>query len=230
MTEPDGGSDFLGAMRTRAVRDGDDYVLNGAKMWITNANVADVAIVYAKTDPAAGHRGVSAFVVPTSTPGFEAVRVPCRGLGKLMPTTAVSLTDVRVPADALLGDRGAGLRRRDERDGLRPADRGRPLGGAGAGVPGRRARVRRRAHRVRREDRQLPDGQEAARRHDRRGGGRARAGRRRPRNGTTPATSRPGSARSPSTTPARCATAPPRPPPRSSAERRSWTSCPSAST
>ena len=76
MTEPDGGSDFLGAMRTRAVRDGDDYVLNGAKMWITNANVADVAIVYAKTDPAAGHRGVSAFVVPTSTPGFEATRVP----------------------------------------------------------------------------------------------------------------------------------------------------------
>ncbi len=109
MTEPDGGSDFLGAMRTRAVRDGDDYVLNGAKMWITNANVADVAIVYAKSDPAAGHRGVSAFVVPTSTPGFEAVRVPCRGLGKLMPTTAVSLTDVRVPADALLGDEGQGF-------------------------------------------------------------------------------------------------------------------------
>ena len=109
MTEPDGGSDFLGAMRTRAVRDGDDYVLNGAKMWITNANVADVAIVYAKTDPAAGHRGVSAFVVPTSTTGFEAVRVPCRGLGKLMPTTAVSLTDVRVPADALLGTEGQGF-------------------------------------------------------------------------------------------------------------------------
>ena len=109
MTEPDGGSDFLGAMRTRAVRDGDDYVLNGAKMWITNANVADVAIVYAKTDPDAGHRGVSAFVVPTSTPGFEAVRVPCRGLGKLMPTTAVSLTDVRVPADALLGAEGQGF-------------------------------------------------------------------------------------------------------------------------
>jgi glutaryl-CoA dehydrogenase (non-decarboxylating) len=109
MTEPDGGSDFLGAMRTRAVRDGDDYVLNGAKMWITNANVADVSIVYAKTDPDAGHRGVSAFVVPTSTPGFEAVRVPCRGLGKLMPTTAVSLTDVRVPADGLLGAEGQGF-------------------------------------------------------------------------------------------------------------------------
>ena len=109
MTEPDGGSDFLGAMRTRAVRDRDDYVLNGSKMWITNANVADVAIVYAKTDPGAGHRGVSAFVVPTSTPGFEATRVPCRGLGKLMPTNSVSLTDVRVPAGALLGAEGQGF-------------------------------------------------------------------------------------------------------------------------
>jgi hypothetical protein len=63
MTEPDGGSDFLGAMRTRAVRDGADYVLNGAKMWITNANVADVAVVYAKTDADKGHRGVSAFYI-----------------------------------------------------------------------------------------------------------------------------------------------------------------------
>lgn len=109
MTEPDGGSDFLGAMRTRAVRDGDDYVINGSKMWITNANVADVAIVYAKTDPAAGHRGVTAFVVPTDTPGFVATRVPCRGLGKLMPTNEVSLTGVRVPASSLLGDEGQGF-------------------------------------------------------------------------------------------------------------------------
>jgi alkylation response protein AidB-like acyl-CoA dehydrogenase len=109
MTEPDGGSDFLGAMRTRAVRDGDDYVINGAKMWITNANVADVAVVYAKTDPAAGHKGVTAFLVPTATPGFEATRVPCRGLGKLMPTNSVALTDVRVPASHVLGEEGRGF-------------------------------------------------------------------------------------------------------------------------
>jgi alkylation response protein AidB-like acyl-CoA dehydrogenase len=109
MTEPDGGSDFLGAMRTRAVRDGDQYVINGAKMWITNANVADVAVVYAKTDPAAGHRGVTAFVVPTDTPGFEATRVPCRTLGKLMPTNSVTLTDVRVPAANVLGEEGQGF-------------------------------------------------------------------------------------------------------------------------
>ena len=71
MTEPDGGSDFLGAMRTRAVRDGDDYVINGAKMWITNANVADVAVVYAKTDPAAGHKGVDRFPGAHLDPGFR---------------------------------------------------------------------------------------------------------------------------------------------------------------
>jgi glutaryl-CoA dehydrogenase (non-decarboxylating) len=109
MTEPAGGSDFLGAMRTRAVRDGGDWVLNGSKMWITNANVADVAVVYARTDPAAGHRGVTAFVVPTHTPGFEATRVPCRGLGKLMPTNSVALVDVRVPQAAVLGEEGQGF-------------------------------------------------------------------------------------------------------------------------
>ena len=109
MTEPAGGSDFLGSMRTRAVRDGSDWVLNGSKMWITNANVADVAVVYARTDPAAGHRGVTAFVVPTQTPGFEATRVPCRGLGKLMPTNSVSLVDVRVPAGNVLGEDGQGF-------------------------------------------------------------------------------------------------------------------------
>jgi glutaryl-CoA dehydrogenase (non-decarboxylating) len=109
MTEPAGGSDFLGSMRTRAVRDGSDWVLNGSKMWITNANVADVAVVYARTDPAAGHRGVTAFVVPTHTAGFEASRVPCRGLGKLMPTNSVSLVDVRVPAGNVLGEEGQGF-------------------------------------------------------------------------------------------------------------------------
>ena len=109
MTEPAGGSDFLGSMRTRAVRDGSDWVLNGSKMWITNANVADVAVVYARTDPAAGHRGVTAFVVPTHTSGFEATRVPCRGLGKLMLTNSVSLVDVRVPAGNVLGEEGQGF-------------------------------------------------------------------------------------------------------------------------
>lgn len=109
MTEPDGGSDFLGAMRTRAVRDGDDFIISGAKMWITNANVADVAIIYAKTDAAAGHRGVTAFLVPAATPGFDVRRVPCRVLGNLMPTNAITLDNVRVPASSVLGAEGRGF-------------------------------------------------------------------------------------------------------------------------
>jgi len=110
MTEPDGGTDLLGAMRTHAVRDGDDYVLNGAKMFITNANVADVGIIYAKTDAEKAHRGVSAFIVETSTSGFEARRVPCGALGTLMPTTSITLDDCRVPAGNLLGAEGEGFK------------------------------------------------------------------------------------------------------------------------
>jgi glutaryl-CoA dehydrogenase (non-decarboxylating) len=110
MSEPDGGTDFLGAMRTTAVRDGGDYVIDGQKMWITNANVADLALIYCKTDPKAGHRGVSAFLVETKTKGFSATRVPCRVLGNLMPTNALSFTDMRVPASALLGREGEGFK------------------------------------------------------------------------------------------------------------------------
>jgi alkylation response protein AidB-like acyl-CoA dehydrogenase len=110
MSEPGGGTDFLGAMRTTAARDGDEFVLNGSKMWITNANVADVGIVYAKTDPEAGHKGVSAFVVETSAPGFGVQRVSCRVLGALMPTNSLTFDDVRVPAANLLGAVGEGFK------------------------------------------------------------------------------------------------------------------------
>lgn len=109
MSEPDGGSDFLGAMRTRAVRDGEDYVINGTKMWITNANVADVGIVYCKTDPEQRHKGVSAFVVETSTPGFASQRVKCSALGNLMPTNGLTFDDMRVSKDRLLGEEGQGF-------------------------------------------------------------------------------------------------------------------------
>lgn len=82
MTEPDGGSDFLGAMRTRAVSDGDDYVTNGTKMWVTNPNVANVAIVYAKTDPAgtplpvrtSGRRGDLGTLRAIATPDVQIAR------------------------------------------------------------------------------------------------------------------------------------------------------------
>jgi alkylation response protein AidB-like acyl-CoA dehydrogenase len=109
MSEPDGGSDFLGAMRTRAVRDGNDYVINGTKMWITNANVADVGIVYCKTDPEQRHKGVSAFVVETSTPGFASQRVKCSALGNLMPTNGLTFDDMRVSERQLLGEEGQGF-------------------------------------------------------------------------------------------------------------------------
>ncbi|MFF6004124.1 acyl-CoA dehydrogenase family protein [Prauserella flavalba] len=110
MTEPDGGSDLLGAMRTRAVRDDGDFLITGAKMWITNANVADVAVVYAKTDPGAGHKGVSAFLLPMDTPGVVVDRVPCRVLGKLMPTNMITFDGARVPASAMLGAEGDGFK------------------------------------------------------------------------------------------------------------------------
>ena len=178
MTEPDGGSDFLGAMRTRARRQGDDFVLDGAKMWITNANVADVAVVYAKTDPELGHRGVTAFVVPTDSPGFSTTRVPCRVLGSLMPTNAVALDGVRVPARNLLGEVGQGFvvaMTAMDYGRLSVASRsGRP----GSGLPRRLGGVRDAARGVRGEDRLVPDDQEADRRHGlrRRSGPRARSG------------------------------------------------------
>jgi glutaryl-CoA dehydrogenase (non-decarboxylating) len=109
MTEPDGGSDFLGAMRTTAVADGDEYVIEGSKMWITNANVADVALVYCKTDPDARHQGVSAFLVDTATPGFAARRVPTAALGALMPSNELTFRRMRVSRSQLLGEAGQGF-------------------------------------------------------------------------------------------------------------------------
>ncbi len=71
LTEPGAGSDALGSMRTTAKRDGDSYILNGAKMYITNGAVADTLLVYAKTDPDAGAKGISAFIVEKDFPGFS---------------------------------------------------------------------------------------------------------------------------------------------------------------
>jgi alkylation response protein AidB-like acyl-CoA dehydrogenase len=108
LSEVDAGSD-VAAMKARAVRDGDSYVLNGSKHWITNAGVSDVYVVFAKTDPRAGARGVSAFVVEKS----HGLRI-----GKLekklgmhgSPTGEVILEDVRIPADNRIGEEGEGFR------------------------------------------------------------------------------------------------------------------------
>ncbi|HEY1118774.1 MAG TPA: acyl-CoA dehydrogenase family protein [Acidimicrobiales bacterium] len=108
LTEPNSGSDPA-SLRARAVRRGGDYVLNGSKIFITNGTWADVCLLFARTG-ADGPRGVSAFLVPTDTPGFEARPVD----GKLglrgQATAEIALTDVVVPADALVGEEGGGFR------------------------------------------------------------------------------------------------------------------------
>ncbi|MER5479604.1 acyl-CoA dehydrogenase family protein [Streptomyces sp. NPDC002734] len=101
LTEPDAGSD-PGAMRTRARRDGSDWILDGAKMWITNASVADVAVVWARTD-----EGVRGFVVPAGTPGLSAPEIRRKLSLRASVTGELVLDGVRLPADAMLpGARG----------------------------------------------------------------------------------------------------------------------------
>ncbi|MER8235022.1 acyl-CoA dehydrogenase family protein [Streptomyces sp. NPDC094049] len=98
LTEPDAGSD-PGAMRTRAERDGTDWVLNGTKMWITNGSVADVAVVWARTE-----EGVRGFLVPAGTPGFSAPEIRMKLSLRASVTSELVLEDVRLPADAMLPD------------------------------------------------------------------------------------------------------------------------------
>lgn len=109
LSEPGGGSD-VAAMAATALRDGDDYVLNGRKMWITSAPVADVFIVFAKTDPNAGYKGITGFVVPRDAPGLT-VGPAERLLGlHSSPTAEVSFENVRVTAAARLGEEGSGFK------------------------------------------------------------------------------------------------------------------------
>ncbi|HEU4949002.1 MAG TPA: acyl-CoA dehydrogenase family protein [Kribbella sp.] len=96
LTEPDFGSNPAG-MRTNARRDGDDWVLNGSKMWITNGSVAEVAIVWARTED-----GVRGFVVPTSSPGFSAPEITRKMSLRASVTSELVLEDVRLPASAML--------------------------------------------------------------------------------------------------------------------------------
>jgi alkylation response protein AidB-like acyl-CoA dehydrogenase len=108
LSESEAGSDAAG-MRTRAARDGDGYVLNGGKRWITNAGVSDYYTVFAVTDPDAGSRGISAFVVEKSDPGLS-FGAPERKLGiKGSPTREVYFDQVRIPADRMVGEPGKGF-------------------------------------------------------------------------------------------------------------------------
>jgi alkylation response protein AidB-like acyl-CoA dehydrogenase len=120
LTEPGSGSDSA-AMRSEARLEGDHYVLNGSKRFITNAGVAELYTVFAKTDPSAGHSGISAFVVEASAPGFEVGRIePKMGI-KGSTTGEVFFTDCRIPADNLLGEEGEGFK-----IAMRILDRSRP--------------------------------------------------------------------------------------------------------
>src|SRR5579872_5543913 len=125
LSEADAGSD-VAAMRCRAVRDGDHYVLSGTKYWITNAGVSDIYIVFAKTDPDAGHRGISCFVVEADMGVVIAKLEHKMGL-RGSPTGEVVLDDVRVPVENLVGEEGQGFT-----IAMHTLDRSRPTIGAQA--------------------------------------------------------------------------------------------------
>ncbi len=108
LTEPQAGSDVAG-IRSRAVRTAGGYRLNGSKIWISNANLAEFFVVFAKTDPGGGYRGLSAFIVPADSPGLT-VGKPLSKLGqKAAPTTEVFFDDVFIPDNHRLGDEGGGF-------------------------------------------------------------------------------------------------------------------------
>lgn len=109
LTEPGAGSDAAG-IQTRAVRQGDCYVINGTKSWVTNGGFSGVYVVFAKTDPAAGPRGVSAFLLEPSFPGFRVSRYEDKMGLRLSRSAEIVFEDCRVPAENLLGAEGQGLR------------------------------------------------------------------------------------------------------------------------
>lgn len=109
LTEPDAGSDAA-SLRTTARRDGDDYVLNGSKVFITNGTHADLAIVFATVDPEKKHRGITAFVVPCDAPGLTRGAHEYKLGVNASGTTELAFEDVRVPAASRLGEEGEGFK------------------------------------------------------------------------------------------------------------------------
>jgi isovaleryl-CoA dehydrogenase len=103
LTEPGAGSDALGSMRTSAVRDGDHYVINGSKIFITNGPVADICLLYAKTQPGQGSKGITAFVVECDTPGFNVAQKLEKMGFRGSQTAELVLEDVRVPVENIIG-------------------------------------------------------------------------------------------------------------------------------
>jgi isovaleryl-CoA dehydrogenase len=134
LTEPNAGSDSL-AIQTAARREGDDYVLRGTKMFITNGSIADVLIVYARTDPTKGAHGISAFLVERGYPGFTVARTLDKLGHRGSPTAELVFDDCRVPADNLLGGLNEGLAvQMSGLDRERVFLAGEPIGIAGAAL------------------------------------------------------------------------------------------------
>lgn len=109
LTEPQAGSDASN-LKTRARRDGDHYVINGAKQFITSGKNGNVIIVFATTDPEAGKKGITAFIVPTDTPGYEVVRVEEKLGLHSSDTCQIAFNEMRIPAELRLGEEGEGYR------------------------------------------------------------------------------------------------------------------------
>ncbi|HLG92865.1 MAG TPA: acyl-CoA dehydrogenase family protein, partial [Acidimicrobiales bacterium] len=125
LSEPDAGSD-VASMRTTAVRDGDSWVLSGVKSWVTNAGISDTYTIFAKTDPDAGHRGISCFVVEADW-GVKVSRLEDKMGMRGSPTGELVLDEVRVPASNLVGEEGRGFYM-----AMSTLDRSRPTIGAQA--------------------------------------------------------------------------------------------------
>ncbi|MBO9130108.1 acyl-CoA dehydrogenase [Bacillus sp. 165] len=109
LTEPSSGSD-AGGMRTTAKRDGDHYILNGSKIFITNGGIADIYVVFALTDPTSKQRGTSAFIVESGTPGFSVGKKEQKLGIRSSPTTEIMFEDCRIPVENLLGEEGQGFK------------------------------------------------------------------------------------------------------------------------
>jgi alkylation response protein AidB-like acyl-CoA dehydrogenase len=108
LSEPSGGSDPARAIQTRAVRDGDDWVINGTKLWISNADRADYGLLFARTDASKGRGGVTCFIVETDWPGFHVRRI-VHTLRAARYATEIELNDLRVPNDNILGELNGGF-------------------------------------------------------------------------------------------------------------------------
>jgi alkylation response protein AidB-like acyl-CoA dehydrogenase len=109
LTEPGAGSDLQGGVTTKAIRDGDEWVINGTKMWCTNASIAEYIITLVRTDPAGGSRSLSMVLVPITTPGLTIGPAEKKMGLHGSPTHAVTYEDVRVPLSNLIGAEGKGL-------------------------------------------------------------------------------------------------------------------------